>query len=61
MATSLLQAYLLEVAHFPARHAQALVLNAVFGLCLGCEMYLLIRRVWPGRQSLAPANADKEF
>jgi hypothetical protein len=39
----------------------AAFLNAVFGLCLGCEMYLLIRRVWPGRQSLAPANADKEF
>ena len=39
----------------------AAFLNGVFGLCLGCEMYLLIRRVWPGRQSLAPANADKEF
>ncbi len=25
----------------------AAVLNGVFGLCLGCEMYLLIRRVWP--------------
>lgn len=39
----------------------AAFLNGAFGLCLGCEMYLLIRRVWPGRQSLAPANADKEF
>jgi hypothetical protein len=28
----------------------AAFLNGVFGLCLGCEMYLLIRRVWPGRQ-----------
>src|ERR1700733_7067995 len=26
----------------------AAVLNGVFGLCLGCEMYLLIRRAWPG-------------
>jgi len=26
----------------------AAVLNGVFGLCLGCEMYLIIRRTWPG-------------
>jgi hypothetical protein len=26
----------------------AAVLNGVFGLCLGCEMYLAIRRTWPG-------------
>jgi len=38
----------------------AAFLNAVFGFCLGCEMYVLIRRVWPGRQGLVPANADKE-
>jgi hypothetical protein len=38
----------------------AAVLNGVFGLCLGCEMYLLIRRIWPGRQALAPAEANKE-
>jgi Domain of unknown function (DUF4395) len=25
----------------------AAVLNGVFGFCLGCEMYLLIRRMWP--------------
>ena len=25
----------------------AAVLNGVFGLCLGCELYLLIRRTWP--------------
>jgi Domain of unknown function (DUF4395) len=31
----------------------AAVLNGVFGVCLGCEMYLLIRRAWP-----APAGAD---
>jgi Domain of unknown function (DUF4395) len=38
----------------------AAFLNAVFSLCLGCEMYVLIRRIWPGRQALVPANADKE-
>jgi len=38
----------------------AAFLNAVFGLCLGCEMYVLIRRIWPGRRALLPANADKE-
>jgi hypothetical protein len=46
-----------------AATAAALVaafLNAVFGLCLGCEMYVLIRRIWPGRQALVPANAEKE-
>ena len=37
----------------------AAVLNGVFGLCLGCEMYLIIRRIWPGQQ-LAPADANKE-
>jgi hypothetical protein len=26
----------------------AAVLNGVFGLCLGCEVYLMIRRTWPG-------------
>jgi hypothetical protein len=30
----------------------AAFLNGVFGLCLGCEMYLLIRRIWPGRQTM---------
>jgi uncharacterized membrane protein YfcA len=38
----------------------AAFLNAVFGLCLGCEMYVLIRRIWPRRPALVPANADKE-
>jgi hypothetical protein len=32
----------------------AAVLNGVFGLCLGCEMYLLIRRTWP-----RPARAGR--
>lgn len=38
----------------------AAFLNGVFGLCLGCEMYLLIRRMWPASQLLAPAEANKE-
>jgi hypothetical protein len=38
----------------------AAFLNGVFGICLGCEMYLLIRRIWPGRQALAPAGPDRE-
>ncbi len=38
----------------------AAFLNGVFGFCLGCEMYLLIRRIWPGRPGLVPAGADKE-
>ena len=38
----------------------AALLNAVFGFCLGCEMYLLIRRTWPGHAALVPAHADKE-
>jgi hypothetical protein len=36
----------------------AAILNAAFGFCLGCEVYLLIRRIRPGRQVLA--HADKE-
>ena len=38
----------------------AAFLNGISGLCLGCEMYLLIRRIWPGRHALVPAEADKE-
>jgi Domain of unknown function (DUF4395) len=38
----------------------AAFLNGIFGLCLGCEMYLLIRRIWPAQQQLVPAEADKE-
>ncbi len=30
----------------------AAFLNGAFGICLGCEMYLLIRRMVPGRQGL---------
>jgi Domain of unknown function (DUF4395) len=32
----------------------AAVLNGVFGLCLGCEMYLLIRRAWPAHAGTGP-------
>jgi hypothetical protein len=38
----------------------AAFLNGVFGYCLGCEMYLIIRRVWPGRPTLVPVTADHE-
>jgi hypothetical protein len=38
----------------------AAFLNAVFGLCLGCEMYVLIHRIWPGQQGTAPPEPDKE-
>jgi hypothetical protein len=27
----------------------AAVLNGVFGICLGCELYLIIRRSWPAQ------------
>lgn len=29
----------------------AAFLNAAFGLCLGCELYLMIRRIMPARQA----------
>jgi Domain of unknown function (DUF4395) len=38
-----------------AATAAALVaafLNAGFGFCLGCEMYLLILRIWPARPAV---------
>ncbi len=38
----------------------AAFLNAAFGLCLGCEMYVLIRRSRSRRQPLAQADTDKE-
>ena len=38
----------------------AALLNAVFGFCLGCEVYLLIQRIRPGAAALVPAHADKE-
>jgi Domain of unknown function (DUF4395) len=41
----------------------AAFLNAAFGYCLGCQMYLLIREFWPGSRFShggRPANNDKE-
>jgi len=38
----------------------AAFLNAAFGLCLGCEMYVLIRRVWPARTGSGRPEHDKE-
>jgi uncharacterized membrane protein YfcA len=38
----------------------AAFLNAAFGICLGCQVYVLIQRIRPGRQSLVPAHADEE-
>jgi hypothetical protein len=32
----------------------AAFLNGVFGFCLGCEMYVLIRRIWPGSRVRGP-------
>ena len=38
----------------------AAFLNAAFGFCLGCEMYLLMKRLRPGRQGMADPESDKE-
>lgn len=38
----------------------AAFLNAAFGLCLGCEMYVLIHRIWPAQHGVAPPEPDKE-
>ncbi len=38
----------------------AAFLNAVFGLCLGCEMYVFIRRIWTGQHGISQAEPDKE-
>ena len=35
----------------------AALLNAVFGYCLGCEIYLLIRRIAPARTTPVHTNA----
>jgi hypothetical protein len=46
-----------------AATAAALVaafLNAAFGLCLGCEIYVLIRRTWPGHRQTAGPEPNKE-
>jgi hypothetical protein len=36
----------------------AAVLNGVFGLCLGCEMYLIIRRTWPRPAGAGAGNRN---
>ena len=38
----------------------AAFLNAAFGLCLGCEMYVMIRRAWPAQQGTGRPEPDKE-
>src|ERR1035441_9693687 len=38
----------------------AAFLNGIFGFCLGCEMYLLIRRIWPGRRALVPGHPGRQ-
>ena len=38
----------------------AAFLNAAFGFCLGCEMYLIIRRFRPARTPSGPVDSDKE-
>jgi hypothetical protein len=35
----------------------AAVLNGIFGLCLGCELYLIIRRTWPA-QAKEPGSSE---
>jgi hypothetical protein len=35
----------------------AAFLNGAFGFCLGCEMYLLIRRIAAGKQSLGAGQS----
>ncbi len=38
----------------------AAFLNAVFGLCLGCEMYVLIHRMWPRQPGTPQPDPAKE-
>jgi hypothetical protein len=38
----------------------AAFLNAAFGYCLGCQIYLMIRRIWPPRPRVLTADHDKE-
>jgi hypothetical protein len=45
---------------FTAFALAAAFLNAAFGLCLGCEMYLLIRRIRPTSRGASPAETNKE-
>jgi hypothetical protein len=36
----------------------AALINAVFRFCLGCEMYLMVRRLWPARSHLNDAAGN---
>ncbi|MGE5289313.1 MAG: DUF4395 domain-containing protein [Micromonosporaceae bacterium] len=38
----------------------AAFMNAAFGYCLGCQMYLIIRRIRPARHGGLRAGTDKE-
>ncbi len=38
----------------------AALLNAVFGFCLGCEIYLLGQRIRPGRTARNSTNTDEK-
>jgi hypothetical protein len=38
----------------------AAFLNAAFGFCLGCEMYLMIQRFRAGSRKALSAEPDKE-
>lgn len=40
---------------FTAMALAAAFLNAAFDFCLGCHMYLFIRRIWPSSQGNAAA------
>ena len=40
---------------FAAFALAAAFLNAAFDFCLGCHMYLFIRRIWPSSQGNAAA------
>ncbi len=35
----------------------AAFLNAAFGFCLGCELYLLVRRTWPVRRATSSPHS----
>jgi hypothetical protein len=39
----------------------AAVLNGVFGICLGCEMYLLIRRTWPHTGNKTVQQQEEDY
>lgn len=38
----------------------AAALNGLFGLCLGCEMYLIMRRTWPRPAGDQPELTDRD-